>query len=173
MIRPEVRASFWRWRELIIGLLVVALGAYWYFTSFGLLKLAGVVTMLFGAMAIFVGQQRGRFRVTGSAPGIVNLVEGQISYFGPKEGGAIAIADITGVSLVKHEDMRSWRLDQNGHPSLIIPIAAQGGELLFDAFAELKDLNLENMVHQISQENEHSAVIWRRNDYGRNDRYLH
>ena len=173
MIRPEVRASFWRWRELMIGLLVVALGAYWYFTSFGLLKLAGVVTMLFGAMAIFVGQQRGRFRVTGSAPGIVNLVEGQISYFGPKEGGAIAIADITGVSLVKHEDMQSWRLDQNGHPSLIIPITAQGGELLFDAFAELKDLNLENMVHQISQENEHSAVIWRRNDYGRNDRYLH
>ena len=173
MIRPEVRASFWRWRELIIGLLVVALGAYWYFTSFGLLKLVGVVTMLFGAMAIFVGQQRGRFRVTGSAPGIVNLVEGQISYFGPKEGGAIAIADITGVSLVKHEDMQSWRLDQNGHPSLIIPITAQGGELLFDAFAELKDLNLENMVHQISQENEHSTVIWRRNDYGRNDRYLH
>ena len=173
MIRAEVKASFWRWRELIIGILVMALGANWYFTSFGMLKLAGAVAILFGAISIFVGQQRGRFRVTGSAPGIVGLVEGQISYFGPKEGGAIAIADITGVSLVTHEDMRSWRLDQNGHPSLIIPITAQGGELLFDAFAELKDLNLENMVHQISQVNENSAVIWRRNDYGRNDGYLH
>jgi hypothetical protein len=173
MIRAEVKASFWRWRELIIGILVMALGANWYFTSFGMLKLAGAVAILFGAISIFVGQQRGRFRVTGSAPGIVGLVEGQISYFGPKEGGAIAIADITGVSLVTHEDMRSWRLDQNGHPSLIIPITAQGGELLFDAFAGLKDLNLENMVHQISQVNENSAVIWRRNDYGRNDGYLH
>ena len=173
MIRAEVKASFWRWRELIIGILVMALGANWYFASFGLLKLAGAVAILFGAISIFVGQQRGRFRVIGSAPGIVGLVEGQISYFGPKEGGVIAIADITGVSLVTHEDMRSWRLDRNGHPSLIIPITAQGGELLFDAFAELKDLNLENMVHQISQVNENSAVIWRRNDYGRNDRYLH
>ena len=173
MIRPEIRASFWRWHELVIGILVFALGAEWYFKSFGLLKLLGAVVMLFGAITIFVGQQRGRFRVTGSAPGVVSLIEGQISYFGLKEGGMIAIADITGVSLVTHDDMRSWRLDQNGHSSLIIPITAKDGEILFDAFAELEGLNLENMVHQISQDTEYSVVIWRRKDYGRNDRYLH
>ena len=81
MIRPEVKASFWRWRELIIGILAVVIGANLYFTSFGLLKLTGAVAILFGAIAIFVGQQRGRFRITESAPGIVNLVEGQINYF--------------------------------------------------------------------------------------------
>jgi hypothetical protein len=85
----------------------------------------------------------------------------------------IAIADITAVSLVTHDDMRSWRLDQNGHSSLTIPITAKDGEILFDAFAELEGLNLENMVHQISQDTEYSVVIWRRKDYGRNDRYLH
>ena len=173
MIRPEIKASFWRWREFVIGFLVVAIGGNWYLTSFGLLKLAGAVTMLLGAITIFVGQQRGRFRVTGSAPGIVSLIEGQITYFSPKEGGTIAIGDITGVSLVTHDNMRSWRLDQNGHSSLIIPITAKGGEILFDAFAELKGLNLKNTVAQISRDTKHSAMIWRRNDYGRNDRYLH
>jgi hypothetical protein len=173
VIRPEAKASLWRWRELVIGILVVVIGANWFFTSFGLLKSAGAVAMVFGAIAIFVGQQRGRFRISGSAPGIISLVEGQITYFGPHDGGTIATADITGVSLVTHADMRSWRLDQNGQASLIIPITASGGDLLFDAFAELKGLNLENMVRQISQESNHSVVIWRRTDYELNDQYLH
>ena len=173
MIRPEVKEALWRWRELILGIIIMALGANWYITSFGLLKFAGAVTILFGAITIFVGQQRGRFRVNGLAPGIVSLIEGQISYLGTKNRGTVAIADITGVSLITHEEMRSWRLDQNAQASLIIPVTAKGGELLFDAFTELKGLNLENMVRQISRANKHSAVIWRRDDYGRNDQYLH
>ena len=109
----------------------------------------------------------------GLAPGIVSLIEDQISYFGPHHGGTISIANITSVNLITYEEIRSWRLDQNGKPSLIIPVAAMGGELLFDAFTKLKDLNLENMVRQLSQENEHSAIIWRSDDYGINGQYLH
>lgn len=173
MIRPEAKALLLRWRELILGIIIVALGAKLYITSFGLLKIASAVAIIFGAIAMYIGQQRGRFRMDGLAPGIVSLIEDQISYFGPHHGGTISIANITSVNLITYEEIRSWRLDQNGKPSLIIPVATMGGELLFDAFTKLKDLNLENMVRQLSQENEHSAVIWRSDDYGRNGQYLH
>lgn len=173
MIRPQAQAFLLRWRELILGIIIVALGAKLYITSFGLLKIASAVAIILSAIAMYIGQQRGRFRVDGLAPGIVSLIEDQISYFGPHHGGTISIANVTSVNLITYEEIRSWRLDQNGKPSLIIPVATMGGELLFDAFTKLKDLNLENMVRQLSQENEHSAVIWRSDDYGRNGQYLH
>ena len=131
------------------------------------------MAIIFGAIAMYIGQQRGRFRVNGLAPGFVRLVEGQISYFGPHHGGTISIANIMSVNLITYQEIRSWRLDQNGKPSLIIPVAATGGELLFDAFTKLKDLNLENMVRQVSRENENSAVIWRSDDYCGNSQCLH
>ena len=171
--QTSAKAFLLRWRELILGIIIVALGAKLYITSFGLLKIASAVAIIFGAIVMYIGRQRGRFRVDVLAPGFVSLVEGQISYFGPHHGGTISIANITSVNLITYEETRSWRLDQNGKPSLIIPVATMGGELLFDAFTKLKDLNLENMVRQLSQENEHSAVIWRSDDYGRNGQYLH
>lgn len=158
---------------MILATIIIALGAKLYITSVGLLKITSAVAIVFGAIAMYIGQQRGRFRVDVLAPGFVSLVEGQISYFGPHHGGTISIANITSVNLITYEEIRSWRLDQNGKPSLIIPVAAMGGELLFDAFTKLKDINLENMVRQLSQENEPSAVIWRSDDYGRNGQYLH
>ena len=173
MIRPQAKAFLLRWRELILGIIIVALGAKLYITSFGLLKIASAVAIILSAIAMYIGQQRGRFRMDGVAPGIVSLIEDQISYFGPHHGGTISIANITSVNLITYEEIRSWRLDQNGKPSLIIPVAAMGGELLFDAFTKLKDINLENMVRQLSQENEHSAIIWRSNYYGINGQYLH
>ena len=140
MIRPQAKAFLLRWRELILGIIIVALGAKLYITSFGLLKIASAVAIILSAIAMYIGQQRGRFRMDGVAPGIVSLIEDQISYFGPHHGGTISIAYITSVNLITYEETRSWRLDQNGKPSLIIPVAAMGGELLFDAFTKLKVL---------------------------------
>ena len=82
MIRPQAKTFIWRWRELILGIIIVALGAKLYITCFGLLKIASAVAIIFGAIVMYIGQQRGHFRVDVLAPGFVSIVEGQISYLG-------------------------------------------------------------------------------------------
>ena len=59
MIRPQAQAFLLRWRELILGIIIVALGAKLYITSFGLLKIASAVAIILSAIAMYIGQQRG------------------------------------------------------------------------------------------------------------------
>ena len=84
LIRPEAKETLWRWRELGIGIIVWFLGLYWFFQSFGLLKWTGAGFALLGLVLLFIGQQRGRFRHSEKGMGVVDVVEGQITYFGPK-----------------------------------------------------------------------------------------
>ena len=173
LIRQEAKETLWRWRELGIGILFSFLGLFWFIQSFGLLKWMGGGFVVLGLLLMFIGQQRGRFRHSEKGVGVVGFVEGQITYFGPIEGGAIAVSDITGVTLITHEGIKCWRLDQNGQDALIIPVSARGSEHLFDAFAEITGFPLERMLRQLAQKTTQSSIIWRRVDYGHDQKYLH
>ncbi len=166
MIRPEAKETLWRWRELEIGIAICFFGLYLFVQTFGLLKWIGTGFALLGLILIFIGQQRGRFRHSEKGAGVVGIVEGQITYFGPLEGGTIAVADISGVSLIIHGDSRCWCLHQNGQDALIIPVSAKGGEHLFDAFAEIDGFSLEQMLGQLADATSQSSIVWRRVDYG-------
>ncbi len=173
MIRPEIKETLWRWRELGIGLILCLLGVYWFFQSFGLLKCTGAGFVLLAVVLMFIGQQRGRFRNSEKGAGVISVVEGQITYFGPLEGGTIAVADIISVTLIIHGGIRCWRFDQNGQAALIIPVSANGGEHLFDAFAKLDGFPLEQMLRQLADETSQSSMVWQRVDYGDHQKYLH
>lgn len=173
MIRPEAKEGLWRWRELGLGIILCLLGVYWFVQSFGLLKSIGAGCVLLGLLLMFIGQQRGRFRHSEKGVGVIGVVEGQIAYFGPLEGGTIAVADITGVSLIIHAGSRCWRLDQSEQDALIVPVSAKGGEHLFDAFAEIDGFPLEQMLRHLADETSQSSIIWRKVDYGRDQKYLH
>ena len=173
LIRPEIKETLWRWRELGIGIFVCLLGFFWFFQSFGLLKWTCASFALLGFVLIFIGQQRGRFRNSEKGAGVIGVVEGKITYFGPLEGGTIAVADIIGVSLIIQGCIRCWRLDQNGQDALIIPISAKGGEHLFNAFAEIDGFPLEQMLRQLADETSQSSIVWRRVDYGHHQKHLH
>ena len=173
MIRPEAKETLWRWRELGIGIIVWILGFYWFVQSFGLLKWTGAGFILLGLILLFIGQQRGRFRHSGKGVGVVDVVEGQITYLGPKEGGTIFIADIIAVSLISHGSIRCWRFEEHGQAALIIPVSAKGGEHLFDTFAEIKGFPLEQMLRQLADETIQTNFVWRRVDRDHDQKYLH
>lgn len=78
-IRPEASAFVDRWREVMIGVVVVALGIYWA-SGFGLLKWVGIVVILIGAALLVAGVQRARFRMGKGGPGVVQVDERQITY---------------------------------------------------------------------------------------------
>lgn len=155
-LRPEAAAALRRWREAMIGAAVALLGAYWVTTG-GLLRLFGIATLLIGAALAFSGIQRGRLRASSLGIGVVQLIEGQIGYFGPLTGGVMAVADIEKVS--RHG--KDWVLEGVGQ-RLEIPADAKGADCLIDAFAMLPGLDMYTIVASVEKRTGQTRLVWKR-----------
>ncbi|WP_204115660.1 hypothetical protein [Shimia biformata] len=160
-IRPEARAALWRWREVLAALPVMALGAMWL-SGFGLLQIVGGVVLLAGVVLAFIGWQRARFRSDQAGPGVVQVDEGRVTYFGPLNGGAVDLREVTLVSLDPTSRPKAWLIRQPQQPDLQIPVNATGAEALFDAFATLPGLRTEFMLTQLNGGADHPVVIWQK-----------
>lgn len=159
MIRKDAAATLGRWAEALVGLGIAALGAYWaFFTGGGLLHYIGYLVILIGAVVTFSGIQRARFDQGGGGPGVVQIVEDRISYFGPQTGGVVDLPELRSLTLDLKEKV--WVLRQDGHLPLHIPLNAERAEALFDVFARLPGLRTEQMLGQLEAGGDHSIVIW-------------
>ncbi|MFW2543046.1 hypothetical protein ACN2XU_10415 [Primorskyibacter sp. 2E107] len=162
MIRREAAETLVRFREPLIGAGVLALGLYWaFFTGGGLLHWIGYAVGLIGLALIVSGLQRVRFRRGDGGPGIVQVVEGRITYFGPLSGGVVDIEALKALTLVREAKPPHWRLEQLGQPPLLIPVNAEGAEALFDAFAHLPGIRTEYMLRELERGEADAVVIWR------------
>ena len=146
LIRPEVGAALRRWREVIAaggvavaGLWLMRLGG-WVLTPVGV----GLLALALGLVVLAL--RRLRFWHGVAAPGVVEVVEGQISYFGPDAGGFVALPDLVELRLVVLNGRAHWRLKQGDGQALLIPAAAAGAGLLFDAFASLPGMDSQALV---------------------------
>ena len=155
LIRPEARAAIWRWRETLFGLCLLLLALWWGLTAFGVLRYVAAALMVAGGLLVVAGLQRGRFRLGNSGAGVVQVIEGQLAYFGPQAGGAVALSELAMVSLDNRHRPSRWVLCQPGVEDLEIPVNATGGEALFDAFAALPEFQVDVML--MFQRCNHSA----------------
>lgn len=162
-VRPEVRALLWRWRELLAGAALIALGLWWALGVTGwLLNALGGLLALAGAALALLGLQRARFRDARDGPGVVQVTEGRVAYFGPLTGGAVDIAELTRLSLDRQGQPAHWVLRQPGCDPLHIPVSAKGGEALFDAFSALPGLRTEHMLRELHRAGGGESLIWQR-----------
>lgn len=161
-IRPEAQAALWRWRDVLAGLAALALGAWLALGAGGLLAWFGVPLTAGGGALVVIGLQRARFRAGAGGPGMVQVDEGQIAYFGPLEGGVVAASELERLTLDPAQHPPTWVLDRPGQPPLHIPVNAEGAEALFDAFAALPGLRTERMLAELNGRARHPVVIWER-----------
>ena len=162
-IRPETRALFWRWREVLIGLAVLVWGGWLAATSFGLIAVFGWIITAIGAVTIFTGIQRSRFRTGEGGAGVVQVDEREVIYFGPLEGGTVSIEALTQVELHPIEGgAHRWVLFEPGRNPLSIPTDAEHAEDLFDAFGVLKGFETQRMLHALNALSSHPIVIWQK-----------
>ncbi|WP_415921825.1 hypothetical protein [Tateyamaria sp. SN6-1] len=161
-IRPEAQTALWRWREVLIGVGLAVLGLWWLAQSTGLLWYVAPAVLVGAGALIMIGFQRGRFRGAGDGVGTVQIVEGQITYFGPLSGGAVAMRELTRLTLDGTQHPAHWRLEQRGLPDVHIPVNADGADALFDAFASLPGLRTERMLSQLQAQPHSAVVIWQR-----------
>ena len=163
-IRPEARATLWRWREALAGAGALLLGLWWGLGTSGALQWVGGAIGLAGVALIVAGIQRGRFRQGGGGPGVVQVDEGRVAYFGPFTGGVVALSEITALHLDRRVRPPRWVLSQPGQPDLPVPLDAEGSEALFDVFASLPGMRTERMLSEMRRESEALVVIWRRSN---------
>lgn len=156
-IRPEVRASLARWREVIAGGVTLALGLQLALTSYGALFLIGTALALAGAALVVAGVQRARFRSGGGGAGVVDLDERRITYFGPFGGGAVSVDDLIEIGV---DPSRSWLIRDANGTHLMIPMNAEGADALFDAFAAVPGLTPARLVEAVRSTPRQYTTIW-------------
>lgn len=162
-IRPESRAFFWRWREVLIGLALFAWGGWLVVASLGLITVFGWIVAALGAVTIFTGVQRARFRIGVGGTGVVQVDEREVIYFGPLEGGTVSIEALSLVELHPFKgEAHRWILTEPGRNPLSIPTNAEHSDALFDAFGVLKGFETQRMLHALNTLSDHPVVIWQK-----------
>lgn len=160
-IRPELRQKFWRWREAMFGLFMAACGMFWAVGQQGVLAAVGTSLAIVGALIIFAGIQRTRFRVGLGGPGVVQVDERQVTYYGPQDGGSVSIDALESVVLEpRAKPAAEWILKETGGQPLHIPVNAENSEVLFDVFAALNGIRTENMLTQLRDNPDKRVTIW-------------
>ena len=163
-LRPEIRHMLWRYRDALIGAVVSFFGINWALSSVGFMSLLGTFVSVAGALLLFAGIQRGRFATGGHGRGIVTIDEGQVTFFGPIDGGTVHVDDLAQVDLAPADEggEAEWLLlsGHEGEP-LRIPVNAVGADKLFDVFSKLDGIRTSRMLAQVNHTPEKQVVIWR------------
>lgn len=163
MIRPAARAALLRWRE--VGAALATLGGGLWLVSLGgwLMQGLGLVVAGLGAGWTVIALRRMRFLRAVTAPGLVEVDEGQISYFGagPALGGQVALRDLAEIRLLHLRGEHFWRLKQADGQAILIPVAAAGAAALYDAFATLPGIDMRRLSAALNQRAT-AQSLWRR-----------
>ena len=162
-IRPEVQDRLWQWREAVAGTGTAIVGVWFAVQGRGILAVLGILMVVVGVALIFAGRQRARFRRGREGAGVVYVTEGQITYYGPVTGGAVAIASIYELILNPlPAEGPVWEVRAPNRPPIRIPVNAGGAEALFDVYSGLEGLNTEEMMAKLDAPGHAPNVIWTR-----------
>ncbi len=162
-VRPQTRALLWRWREVLLGVAVLMWGGWLAATSLGVIAGFGWFLIMLGAVTVFTGIQRARFRTGDGGAGVVHVDEREVIYFGPVEGGSVSIEALTLVELAPFESgAHRWVLTEPGRRQLFIPTDAEHAELLFDVFGVLNGFETQRMLSALKTQSDHPVVIWQK-----------
>jgi len=160
-IRQELRYAIWRYRDALIGIAVLLLGVYWVVNGFGFISILGMSVAVVGALLALAGIQRGRFRSGLGGAGVVQVDEGEVTYFGPFYGGSVVIENIVKVELDPTNRLAPvWVLYDRVAGRIRVPTNAEGAEALFDVFANLDGIETERMLAELQKDHKKPVVIW-------------
>ena len=161
-LRPDARATLWRYRDVIAALGVCVLGAWWLSTFYDPVRWLGWAFIALGVVWALGAMQKLRFAQDGQGPGVVKIGERRLAYFGPLSGGVMEMDDLATLELEPDALPKAhWILTSVRGDRLEIPVNADGSDDLFDLFASLPGIETEKMLHSLSTQPNYRVVIWR------------
>lgn len=125
----------------------------------------GVVVGMAGGALFVTALRAARMRTGVDGPGYVEVDERQITFFGPRTGGAVSIDALSRVEIVTTAEGPArpdlwWVFHMPGQPPLRIPGNAAGADRLFDALAPLPGVDFEAAIRAAHSGEQALFVIW-------------
>lgn len=164
-VRPELVRKANRWRETLAGGMAATLGAIWTVSApvGSALFIIGTVLMIAGVLLGIAGIQRARFRIGQDGQGLVQVDEARVTYFGPYEGGSVAVEDMVQLDLdAGGKPSARWVVTSSNGEGLEIPVDAKGADALFDVFASLPGLETEQLLKDMELGLKERVTVWSR-----------
>lgn len=163
MIRPEIAARLRPWREVLIALAVCAFGL-WVFSRGGLFfQPLGLAILAVAAIWVVTALRKRRFLREVAAPGLVEIDEAAIRYYGARIlGGEVSLNDLSEIRLLRLSGKAHWRLKTADGQALLIPLNAAGAEALADAFATLPGIRMGHISAAIGDPATGMQTLWTR-----------
>lgn len=164
-LRSEAVAFLKKWREALIGAGLIGIGVYFATVGLTVQRWIGFALILIGGALIWEGIRRARFPAPGGGPGVVDVDERLITYFGPLGGGSISIDELARVE-VRTTDLGPmvsdlfWEFTATDGSFLSIPGDAENAVLIFDALAALPGADYEAATRAAGSTEPASFVIW-------------
>ena len=150
------------WREPLTAIVLAALGLYWIINSHRILYTIGFGFLITGATLAYAGYQRIRFKRAETGGGLIDFTEGQISYFGPKNGAIFSIDEIKCLILDQSNSYSKWIVEITAGNKVEIPTNVKGNEVLFDVFNNLDGFQTEKMLEVLSSSESIKTVLWQK-----------
>ncbi|PUB15460.1 hypothetical protein DFP92_10480 [Yoonia sediminilitoris] len=162
-LRPEVRAFLIRWREVLIAGAAALFGLWWALSGVGITFWMGLVILAISTAWGFAAVQRVRFAQDGEGPGVVQIKERRLGYFGPLDGGMMDLDEMNMLELDPGTYPNpSWILTGMGGQRIAIPVNAKGADALFDIFAALPGINTSAVLDVLSRTPDVRVTVWSR-----------
>ncbi len=162
-LRPELRDALMKYRDVLIGLALAVVGAWWSATAHGAVAFIGYAAVGLGIVLMIGGWQRMRFHSEGQGPGVIQIVERRLAYLGPLTGGVMEMDDAVSLALEPQSlPAPHWIITDAAGKVLEIPVNAEGSDALFDLFAALPGMRTEVMLAALDAPPPERQVIWQR-----------
>ena len=162
-VRPEMREALWRWREVLIGAAITAVGANWALTAYGLLAWLGWPVLIIGLALLVAGVQRARVKQRTGGAGVVELDEAQLTYFLPQGGVVVPLAEIARIEIeTTPGGAGRWVFTDLKGQRAMIPADAVGAERLLDALAHFPGASYNRVIEASGADGAQSFVIWQK-----------
>ncbi len=164
-IRPDAQAFLSKWREAIIGGIVLMFNIQLAASSGGLLRGIALAGILIGGALFIEGVRRARLPDIAGGVGVVEVDERQITYLGPMGGGAISINELVRVkvrttSLGPLASDFFWEFTDREGQRLTIPGDAENAGALFDALTALPGADYEAVIRASGTTDESEQLVW-------------
>ena len=166
MFRPEAIARLMRWKEpILIGLvLIYAVSLFWKAVTLGswISGIVGLVLVMVVGSLLYVSYLRARLRRDVTGPGLVEIDERSITFFGPTTGGEVELDNITRIqisTLPSNLGDRNWIIWHHGG-SLVIPVAASGADQLLEVLTALPGFRYDTTLNAIDANTQEIFTIW-------------
>lgn len=159
-MRSEARETLWRAREALAGAALLVLALWLGLSAFGLLRWVAGGIGLVGVALVWTGVQRWRFSPEGRGPGMVEVDERRLVYWGPLSGGAMDLDDLSRLEFDPTGKPGHWVLTSVRGERLAVPANAEGAEGLLDLFSALPGLRAEALVAAVGARG--FVVVWQK-----------